>query len=131
MGYSTYFEGVIKITPEPTAKIISFIQAMVDDGEANAGHMDFEWTKDFTGLQHNGDEKSYRQEEVMQEVIDIVVEEFPDVKFNGVLKAKGEDYDDRWLLKVVDNVVEREEQVLTGTRVTCPHCEEEFILNEE
>lgn len=128
MGYSTYFEDEIYISPEPTARVIAFIQNYYD--EVN-DRLDLEFTKEMMSLHHNGAEKSRLNEEMMQEFIDACVEKFPNIVFNGTLKASGEEYDDRWLLVVDENKARREEQILTGKKVTCPFCEEEFRLDAE
>lgn len=128
MGYSTYFTGKIKIVPEPTASKIAFIKEYYDETD---DRLDLEFSKDLSHLQHNGAEKSRLDEVKMQEFIDACVSEFPDIKFLGILKASGEDYDDRWELIVENNQATREEKVLTGPKVECPYCNEEFNVIED
>ncbi len=139
MGYTTNFQGTIKITPELKASEIKFIQGMFGDmrewnpkeaEQLDMTHFDFEFNEDFTGIGWNGAEKFYDADKCMKYVVDATIKKYPHLKFNGILQAQGEDFDDRWQLIVKDNKVSRKEVVLKGKKIKCPHCEEDFILEE-
>lgn len=139
MGYTTSFQGIIKITPELKASEIKFIQGMFGDmrdwNPEEAKRLDmtwfsFEFDKDFTGICWDGAEKFYDADKCMEYIVDATVRKFPHLKFNGILQAQGEDYDDRWQLRVKDNKVTRKDIKIKGQKVTCPHCEEDFILED-
>lgn len=139
MGYTTQFQGVIKIKPELTASQIKFIESMFGDmrqwnpsdaKKLDLTHFDFEFDNDLSGIQWNGAEKFYDADKCIEYLINKTVEKYPDLVFNGILQAQGEDYDDRWQLIVKDNKVSRKEIKLKGQKVTCPHCEEDFVLEE-
>lgn len=49
---------------------------------------------------------------------------------NGRIEAQGEESSDKWSLIVIDNKVSKQEFVFSTPKVTCPHCEEEFHLEE-
>ena len=66
----------------------------------------------------------------MEYLINATTEKYPHLQFNGILQAQGEDYDDRWQLIVKNNKVSRKDIVLKGQKVTCPHCDEDFILED-
>ena len=48
----------------------------------------------------------------------------PEFGLNGKIEAQGEDAQDRWLIKMKDNVAVREEVGLCSHEIICPHCDE-------
>jgi len=139
MGYTTTFQGEIKITPELTAKQIKFIEGMFGDmrewnpveaERLDLTHFDFEFNDNLDGIRWNGAEKFYNAELCMEYLIDQSLKAFPELKFNGILQAQGEEYDDRWHLVVKNNKVTKREIKLKGRKVECPHCEQEFRLED-
>jgi hypothetical protein len=62
-------------------------------------------------------------------LIDRVRKTFPDFALQGQLKAKGEDVDDRWFLRIVDGRAEKQMIVPVGIVVECPHCRESFRVD--
>jgi hypothetical protein len=77
-------------------------------------------TEDGTAIEWDGSEKFYDASEWMEYLIDhflkpgaIAARQLPFLQanhtVNGVIKAQGEDIDDRWKLIVTDNVVTRED----------------------
>lgn len=50
-------------------------------------------------------------------------------KLSGRIEAQGEEYGDRWVLVVEDNIASRVDQPRLGQNVTCPCCDEEFQLD--
>lgn len=110
MGYSTDFEGTIKIEPPLAAKDLKKIQKFLDDPTFPEGfytrHCDFEITEDCDGIRWNGSEKSYD----MDNILPLLIQKFfkpMGYKLNGVMLAQGESMEDRWRLVAKDNVVQR------------------------
>jgi hypothetical protein len=139
MGYTTNFQGVIKITPELKASEIKFIQNMFGDmrewnpamaKELDMTWLNFEFDKDFTGIGWDGAEKFYDADKCMEVLINETIKKYPHLSFNGILQAQGEDFDDKWQLIVKNNKVSRKEVALKGKIIECPHCEEKFELEE-
>ncbi len=91
---------------------------------------DFEFNEEMDALQWDGAEKFYDADQKMQYLIDKAVEKYPELSFNGILQAQGEDYDDRWQLVVKNNKVKKVEVALKGKVVECPHCEQKFELED-
>lgn len=139
MGYTTQFQGVVKIKPELTASQIKFIEGMFGDmrewNPEEAKRLDFTWF-DFTfndtldGLKWDGTEKFYDATEKMQYIIDRVVEKWPNIKFEGILQAQGEEFDDRWKLVVKNNKATKVPVKIEGRVVECPNCNEKFELED-
>lgn len=139
MGYSTSFQGIIKITPELKASEIKFIQGMFGDmrdwnpemaKKLDMTWFNFEFDQDFSGIGWDGSEKFYDADKCMSVLVKETIKKFPHLKFNGILQAQGEDYADRWQLIVKDNVVTRKEVQLKGKIIECPHCAEKFELED-
>ena len=139
MGYSTDFTGELTFVNDPTAKQLAKLKSFMGEdcrdhpewGSKNYTYIDLEITEDFTGIQWDGSEKTYDLPEKINMIIREMREDFPNFGLEGKLEASGESFDDRWYLVMVNGVATKKEIVLTGTKVTCPHCEEEFILNDE
>jgi hypothetical protein len=138
MGYTTEFQGEIKITPELTASQIIFIESMHGDmrewNPEDATRLDFTWfdwelNEARDGLHWDGTEKFYDADEKMKYLIDRCVEKYPQLKFNGVIQAQGEDFDDRWQLIVKNNKVSRKEVKITGDIIECPNCGHKWEAN--
>ncbi len=139
MGYTTQFQGEIKITPELNASQIKFIKGMYGDmrdwSPSNAkllGLDYFQWelTDSLDSLKWDGGEKFYSADKCMEYIIEKSVEKYPELKFNGIIQAQGEEFNDRWQLIVKNNKVTRKDIELKGQKVTCPYCEEDFILED-
>lgn len=139
MGYTTQFQGKIKIEPELSAKQIKFIEGMHGDmryfAPDDAKRLDICWQQwelsaDLDALEWDGNEKFYDADKCMEYVIGKCLEKWPDMKFNGIVQAQGEEFDDRWQLIVKDNTVSKKEVALKGRVITCPNCEEKFELED-
>lgn len=137
MGYSTNFKGELKFSRELTAselaKVKSFLGEDVREHPEwkNNGlyYIDLELTDDFSGVKWDGSEKTYGMDEAVNLIIREMRKEVPDFGFTGTLSAQGERFDDRWQLVINANgLAEKQDIVLTGKIITCPHCEEKFEL---
>lgn len=139
MGYTTHFKKKIKIEPELTASQIKFIKSIYGDmrdfNPSKAEQMGFTWfrwelNEDMNALQWDGGEKFYDAPEKMQYIINECLLKWDNLKFNGTIRAQGEETEDIWDLKVVDNVVTVVEYERQGETIECPDCEHEFRLGK-
>lgn len=138
MGYNTYFTGKLSFTKElkasELAKVKSFLgQDCREHPEWERTHLSYinlELTDDFSGLQWDGSEKTYDLTEKVNLIIREMKKDFRDFGLEGYLNAQGEDFKDRWVLKIIDGIAKELKVELKGKVVTCPHCEEEFLLED-
>ena len=148
MGYSTEFTGKLTFKNEVTGKELAALSQYLGVDRRDIGfesdsvyecgeygsywfHIDFELTDDFSGIQWNKVEKFYQAEHIVNWITarmhDLGYEDF---YFEGELLAQGERFDDRWRLVMSDGIASKVEFPKIGQRLTCPYCEEEFILEE-
>lgn len=138
MGYTTQFSGNLKFAKEATSSQLAALSKIFgqDCREHPAWqaqgltYVDLQLTEEFDGICWNGAEKTYEMERLVNVVIRLMREQWPDFGLIGELKAQGEDFDDRWLLKIgLDGFATKVKAALTGRVVTCPHCECDFELD--
>ncbi len=141
MGYTTEFTGILKFKKEPSASELAYLSKFL--GEDIREHS--EWLNpdkahyyiqyaiadDYTGIEWDGGEKFYDAEGCVNLIIANMQIKYPDFGFDGELLAQGEDYDDRWILRMVNNKAVRVDQPRIGSKITCPHCSKNFILEGE
>lgn len=139
MGYTTRFDGELKFTNEPTAKQLAKLNSMFGEdcrdhpewGRLDLYYVDLELTDDFTGVRHSGAEKTYDFEQLVNVVIKVMREEFPDFGLTGTLMAQGEDVDDRWQLVIGDDGLAKRVKIqIVGTKIECPRCDHKFYLED-
>ena len=139
MGYSTNFTGELKFTTEATARQLAALKAMMGEdcrehpewGAPGLYYIDLELTDDFTGIKWNGAEKTYDLEKLVNVVVRVMREKWPQFGLAGSLGAQGEDVADRWALQMgADGLAHKVKVAMTGKIVTCPHCSERFALEE-
>ena len=114
MGYTTEFEGAMKLTPaltmEQTLEIDAFCEARHGGNvDVHPGMPGFwcDWMVDVRGgaadrLTRNGTEKSYE----MDAWLDLLIQQFFKpwgVKVTGKMFAQGENPTDRWTMQVGDD----------------------------
>lgn len=81
------------------------------------------------GVVHDGSEKSSLGPEMVNMITANMRQPFPGFRFYGELLAQGEDIDDRWRLVIgEDGIASKVACPKIGERITCPHCEQAFIL---
>jgi len=145
MGYATKFTGILKFTKELKASEIAYLSKMlgIDFREApgllrlidavapSQYAVDLEFTKDYSGLQWSGIEKSYNMEKQVELVIRYMQSRFPDFGLEGHMYAQGEDIDDSWILSIKDNKVIKTMNPHKGQKVQCPYCDEYFYLEDK
>lgn len=146
MGYSTKFTGILLFTNPLTIPQLKRLENILDtdlrdlDEETklrlniltDLSYVDLRIDKDYTGLEWDGAEKTYDLDEIVNVLLRYMQEIFPDFGLKGKLFAQGEDIEDRWWLNI--NESGRAEKIIiemTGKKITCPHCEEEFYLESE
>ncbi len=140
MGYSTEFKGELKFTKEPTASQLAKLNSMFGedcrdhpewDESEGLCYIDLELTKDFSAIKWNGAEKTYDLDKLVNVVIIEMRKEWPEFSLTGELLAQGEDIEDRWQLCFDhDGFAHRRDVAIVGRKCRCPHCEEEFILED-
>lgn len=138
MGYTTIFQGRLEFTSvlsaPALAKLKKFEFADIREhpewkNPSKAGYyIQFRLCDDFQGIEWDETEKFYDSVECVDLIIAEMQTDFPDFGLRGELYCQGEDYDDRWILRVKDNKAMRVEQPRSGQRVTCPHCGSDFNL---
>lgn len=140
MGYSTDIEGELKFTSELTMPQLQRISKML--GENPREHPDWEkygikadsyiqWelTKDYSGIKWDGNEKFYCIVESVNLILAYMREEFPNFGMQGELLCQGEEIRDRWNL-VIENGQAISRKIDLGASYQCPHCREDFLLSE-
>ncbi len=141
MGYNTTFKGTLTFVHDVTAKQIAALQKMFGEDcrehpEWGAKHMtyiDLRLNEDMSGIEwDDATEKTYDLTEKVNLVIRVMREKWPEFALSGVLLAQGEDITDRWKMVVTEHggAAKVEVQVV-GQKVTCPHCDGEFIVEME
>jgi len=153
MGYSTDFTGELKFKNELTASQLAYLNTFLGQDIRDLGlederdgywyHIDLELTKDFSGLEWNGAEKTYDLDAIVNFITDRMREKWPDFELIGTLAAQGKEATDRWNLVMEDGVAVKKELVVKGKEIQCPHCnsviqevmcsecEQNFVLEDE
>jgi hypothetical protein len=139
MGYTTTFDGILKFKNELKSSELAYLKTLFDEDcrdhpEWNARdlyYIQWELSDDFSGIQWDGSEKFYGSVETVNLIIRLMNEKFDNgFGFIGELICQGESYDDRWKLSCDGTNAKRIDIVLSGKKVECPHCGEEFIAEE-
>lgn len=137
MGYTTNFSGQLSFIDKPSSEQITFLASMFDEDcrehpEWNATkltYIDLEFTEDMMGFQWNGAEKTYYLVEIVNLIITEARKRWPEFGLVGTLMAQGEEIGDLWALAIGDDGFAcREEVVMAGKVITCPHCDEKFVV---
>ena len=134
MGYNTDFKGELKFKNELSREQLAYLNTIL--GEFTGDHKEWsserlyiqlDLTKDFSGIQWDGCEKTYDMDEAVRVVIKLMKQKYPDFELNGEFFAQGEEIADVWKLVVHKNEVKKVDIPITGNIVTCPECDHEFI----
>ena len=148
MGYSTDFTGELKFKGELQASQLAFLKGFLGEDRRDIGykddsvyegglfgnywyHIDLELLEDFSGLKWNGAEKTCCLQDIVNWITVKVREQWPDFELEGELVAQGQTFDDRWRLVMLDGIAKKVDFPRVGDRITCPHCEEEFTLEQD
>lgn len=138
MGYNTQFRGKLSFTKGTTVAALSKLNRFLgedcrDHPEWGAKHLtyiDLKLTSDFSGIEWDGSEKTYDLCEKINLVIDKMREEYPNFGLEGELLAQGEDFEDRWMLKIKNGKAIRVDVTIIGQKCECPSCGYQFIMEE-
>ena len=140
MGYTTEFEGQLTFTKPLMAEQLAYLNTFLGENgrdhpewvgpnlSKEISYIQFELTKDFTGIQWDGSEKFYFAVEAVNLILVNMQAKYPDFGLYGSLTAQGEEIDDRWQLAIVDGKAIRKDVPIIGQKVTCPHCNRDFVL---
>lgn len=115
MGYTTKYSGTVTVEPQMDWAMRAAIRefcANADVGKVGKnlnldGTCDWKASDDFTGLVHNGMEKSYDQDKWLQALIDDLLAP-AGFNCNGIIDCQGEDVGDTWRIYVRDNEVSKD-----------------------
>ena len=138
MGYTTTFTGELKFKEELSASQLSDLNKILDEDcrdhpeweEPELYYVKFELLPDFSGIRWDGSEKFYDATKVVNMITRIMRKNYPNFELEGSLNAQGEDFDDRWTLSMDSGEAKEAQVEIVGQKVTCPHCEEKFIIEE-
>ena len=139
MGYTTKFQGSLGFKHEPTAQQLAALNEMFGEdcrdhpewGATDLYYIDLELTSDFAGVKHDGSEKTYDLEKIVNVVTSQMRKRWPDFSFTGSMAAQGEEVDDRWQLFIEeDGRATRREVKVVGAKCICPECGHKFIIEE-
>lgn len=64
-------------------------------------------------------------------IVDKMKQKFLHFSLIGEMKAKGEEFNDHWVLKMIDGHATKIKLQLAEKMTECPHCGEEFPQNEK
>ncbi len=142
MGYDTRFTGELKFANEINVKELADLWAFFGEdcrdhpewepGAHDSGlyYVDLVLLDDFSGIKFDDDtEKTSLCAGMVNMITANMRKSHPDFCLSGELVAQGEDAEDRWRLVMdPDGNARRVEWPRVGQRLTCPHCEEEFIM---
>jgi len=127
MGYTTRFEGELRFTNPISVPQLVYLNQLIENKDGTfREHIDLEVTRDYSGLKWNLAEKTYGMDEAVEYILQAMSTKFPDFGLVGVLKAQGEDVDDRWELRADGRTSVRVDTPPTGPKVICPHCRSTF-----
>lgn len=140
MGYSTSFSGELLFTTEPKASELAELNKFLGEdcrqhpewGNTSLSYIDLKLSKDFSGLEWDGSEKTYDLVDKVNLLIENMQKKYPHFGLSGELLAQGEEIGDIWRLVIKNNTAEEVRVDLSHKKkVTCPHCSEDFFLEEE
>jgi hypothetical protein len=137
MGCTTKFTGHLSFTRELTASELAVVSSFFNEdcrdhpdwvsfGET-LFYIDLKLTKDFSGIEWDGSEKTYFLDKLINVLITEVKKKIHDFGLSGSMDAQGEDIDDAWTLLINDEgFAENIKRVVIGV-VECPECQHRFI----
>jgi len=104
MGYNTNFKGTLKFTTVPTAEMIGMLQTILGEDcrdhpewdEPDLTHLNLEINEECTGLEWDGQEKTYEMTGLVNLVLKQMRKQYPTFGLTGLLKAQGQDVGDVW-----------------------------------
>ena len=142
MGYNTEFSGKLFFNKEISVKELKKLNAYMGEDcrdhpewmleDEDFTYIDLKVSKDMDGLEWDETEKSYDMVEKVNLVIREMKKEFPEFGLTGMLLAQGSEIDDRWKLEIGEDGWAKEVPiVVNGRKIRCPHCDEDFYLEND
>lgn len=134
MGYTTNFDGIIQFDRELTVEEFRELEDLASEpwesdyykkfAETRPdSYLQWEPTRDGTGLEWNGGEKFYNYIEWLEWLMTHFFEP-KGIRCNGIVNWQGEEIGDLGKITVGNNVVTTEE--IKIDKIKCPNCGEEF-----
>ncbi len=142
MGYTTQFDGQLNfikpLTAEEELELGNILQEdarehpewKLPEGCTYLSYIQFEITKDKTGIEWDQGEKFYSAEDAATLVIQVMQQKFPKFGLKGSLFAQGEEAGDIWILNIENNKGVRKEIPKPSDTISCPHCLGVFALGD-
>lgn len=116
MGYDTKFKGILRFTSELTDNQLFKLKTYLGEdcrnhpewNTINLTYIDLKLSNDNSGLEWNGYQKTYDLDYKIDFVISEMKQSYRDFGLTGELLAQGENIDDRYILKIVDDKIVKE-----------------------
>lgn len=133
MGYNTDYKGILKFREELKPSELAYLNQFL--GEDIRDHKDWEmnqWsnelyysidlklTDDFSGIQYDGTEKSYKMIAQINYVISQMKNVKSDFELVGKFVCQGEDLEDRYEIVIENDEAIKRDLVVKGAIVECP-----------
>ena len=134
MGYDTEYAGELKFKRDLTGPELSRLKLILDNKVNYKGEnfwINLEILEDFSGLEWNGNEKTYPLDEAVTALIEEMQEHVPDFDLEGEMTAQGEMIGDLWKFTVKESKAVRITVLIDGDIIKCPCCDHEFVINEK
>ena len=119
MGYTTYFDGSVKVEPPLDAGEVARINAFADERHEGEGFPGIwcQWIavtseEGETYIEWDGGEKFYNADVWMDYIMEHFIRNNGHLA-NGIIYAEGEEAEDIWRIVVKDNDVKVEEPTIT------------------
>lgn len=139
MWYSTNFEWKLTFVGDVTAKQLQKLNTYLwEDCRSHKdwsacgkySYINYSLLKDLSGIEWDGSEKSYDMVETLNFVLEEMRKEYPEFSLEWQLNAQWEMIDDRWILVMENWIAVERRVVITGKKIQCPHCGDEFYLED-
>ena len=137
MGYDTQFDGILKFKNELTIPQLTKIRTFLGEdcrehpewGKTNLTYIDLELSKDYSGLEWDGSEKTYDLKDKINLIITEMKKSFPDFELEGHLLAQGDSIEDRYYISIENGLaIESDESYFyRSCDVNKKYTEEELI----
>lgn len=140
MGYNTDFKGRLEIVHPLTEEQITHLDTILDEDcrdhpeweTDGLYYVDLVLSSNAKYLEWNGAEKTYDLDQLVNVVITQMRKKWPEFSLSGEMFAQGENFDDRWILRIEEDGFAHKIRIkFAGKTTTCPHCGEKFSTEEE
>lgn len=130
MGYNTDFRGELYIKPALNVLQMTALDDLLEAHRFKSPYLNLASCQSALEqyLEWDESEKTYDMDQQVRYLIQEMREIVPDFSLEGEFLAQGENSDDRWILKVSGDRVERFNILETGHSITCPSCGHAFDI---